>query len=146
MQMTRRELREQAFLLIYQRMFGGGEEIMEEKECSMWEYEENEFTTKLVTETEANALLIDAEIEKYLKGWKLSRITSVSRAALRMGICEIEYLKTPAAIVINEIVELVKKYSVQPDPSFVNGVLSSFVKENACETANNADGAEEIKA
>ncbi len=123
--MTRREQREQAFLLIYQNLFG---EEIEKEECTLWEYEENEFTTSLVNGVSEKKEELDSIIEKFLKGWTIKRLSSVSLAVLRMAVYEMKYVGTPASVVINEAVELVKSYSLPPDPSFVNGVLSSVEK------------------
>lgn len=123
--MTRREQREQAFLLIYQNIFN---QEVEKEDLTIWEYEENEFTTALVSGVSEKAEELDLIIEKFLKGWTIKRLSSVSLAVLRMAVYEMKYLKTPASVVINEAVELTKSYSLAPDPSFVNGVLSSVEK------------------
>ena len=123
--MTRREQREQAFLLIYQSLFN--EEIAKE-DLTIWDYEENEFTTNLVNGVADTNEELDDIIEKFLKGWTIKRLSSVSLTVLRMAVYEMKYLKTPASVVINEAVELTKSYSLAPDPSFVNGVLSSVEK------------------
>lgn len=123
--MTRREQREQAFLLIYQNIFN---QEVEKEDLTIWEYEENEFTTALVNGVSEKAEELDLIIEKFLKGWTIKRLSSVSLAVLRMAVYEMKYLKTPASVVINEAVELTKSYSLAPDPSFVNGVLSSVEK------------------
>lgn len=123
--MTRREQREQAFLLIYQNLFN---EDISKEELTIWDYEENEFTTALVNGVSDTKEELDEEIEKFLKGWTIKRLSSVSLAVLRMAVYEMKYLKTPASVVINEAVELTKNYSLAPDPSFVNGVLSSVEK------------------
>ena len=123
--MTRREQREQAFLLIYQSLFN--EEIAKE-DLTIWDYEENEFTTNLVNGVADTKEELDDIIEKFLKGWTIKRLSSVSLTVLSMAVYEMKYLKTPASVVINEAVELTKSYSLAPDPSFVNGVLSSVEK------------------
>ena len=103
--MTRREQREQAFLLIYQSLFN--EEIAKE-DLTIWDYEENEFTTALVNGVADTKEELDDIIEKFLKGWTIKRLSSVSLAVLRMAVYEMKYLKTPASVVINEAVELTK--------------------------------------
>ena len=74
---------------------------------------------------------IDAIISSKLKsGWKLSRISRVSLAVLRIAVYEMKYIDDiPVSVSINEAVELSKKFTVQEDTSFINGVLGSVAKE-----------------
>ena len=70
-------------------------------------------------------------IKKNLKqDWKIERISKVTLAILKLAIYEIVYAKIPFKVVINEAVELAKKYGEETAPSFVNGILASIVKEN----------------
>ena len=126
--MTRTEQREQAFLVLFEGLFNAESKTEEEKETSLWEYDDNPFTYELVKGVNDNLQVIDETIEKYLSGWSLKRITSVSKTVLRLCTYEILFSETPDEVAINEAVELCKKYSLPPDPSFVNGVLSSVVK------------------
>ena len=73
---------------------------------------------------------IDAKISENLKkGWKISRISKVSLALLRLAVYEILYRDdVPTSVSINEAVELSKKYTVKEDTSFINGVLGSVAK------------------
>ena len=74
---------------------------------------------------------ITSIIEKNLKqDWKLERISKVSLAILKLAIYEILYAGIPFKVVINEAVELAKKYGEDTAPQFVNGILASVVKEN----------------
>ncbi|MDO4748022.1 MAG: transcription antitermination factor NusB [Eubacteriales bacterium] len=76
-----------------------------------------------------------AEIDKYIsdnlkQGWKISRISKVSYAVMRLAIFEMLYVEdVPVSVSINEAVELAKKYSVPDDSAFVNGVLGSISKK-----------------
>lgn len=126
--MTRTEQREQAFLVIFEGLFNAESNTLDERETSLWEYEDNPFTSELVKGVNENLKVIDETIEKYLNGWSLKRISSVSKTVLRLAVYEILFSETPKEVAINEAVELCKKYSLPPDPSFVNGVLSSVVK------------------
>lgn len=74
---------------------------------------------------------IDALISTKLKsGWKLSRISRVSLAVLRLAVYEMKYIEDiPVSVSINEAVELSKKFTVQEDTSFINGVLGAIAKE-----------------
>lgn len=71
---------------------------------------------------------IDSIIETYSKGWKISRLAKVDLTVLRLSIYELIYSDTPGSVVINEAVELAKKYGTEKSGAFVNGVLSSVIK------------------
>ena len=72
---------------------------------------------------------IDELITKYTKNWNLSRMASVDRNILRVAIYELVFYKeTPVNVVINEVVELAKKFSTNESGGFVNGILDK-VKE-----------------
>ena len=70
---------------------------------------------------------LESIIEKYLKGYTLNRIFKVDLSILKLAIYEMLYSneKTPSKVIINEAVELAKKYSTDKSYSFVNGVLAS---------------------
>ncbi len=73
---------------------------------------------------------LDETIVRYLNGWKLERISRVARAVLELSIFEILHIDdVPAGAAVNEAVELCKKYDEPSTAAFVNGVLSSFLKE-----------------
>lgn len=70
-------------------------------------------------------------IKKNLKqDWKIERISKVTLAILKLATYEIVYAKIPFKVVINEAVELAKKYGEDTSSAFVNGILASIVKEN----------------
>lgn len=130
--MTRHEEREQAFILLFEKAFNAETEIAELYDCAI----ENEvitgseFIRSLVFKTWENVENIDSVIEKYSVGWKISRISKVALAVLRLAVCEILYFEDiPAGVSINEAVELCKKYAAKDDASFVNGLLGSAAKE-----------------
>ena len=78
----------------------------------------------------SNSEAIDGYIVKYLKGWKLSRLSKVNLAVLRLAFYEIIFEDSvPSAVAVNEAVELAKKYSGEDDYSFVNGVLRSYLRD-----------------
>ena len=62
--------------------------------------------------------------------WKLSRISKMDLAILKLAIYEIKFSDVPYKVSINEAVELAKKYGEDKSKNFVNGVLASIVKEN----------------
>ena len=63
------------------------------------------------------------------KDWTLERISKINIALLKLAIYEIKYTDTPFKVVINEVVDLAKKYSEETAPAFINGVLASVVAE-----------------
>ena len=70
-------------------------------------------------------------IKKNLKkDWKIDRLSKVTLAILKIAIYELIYTKVPFKVVINEAVELAKKYGEDSAPTFINGILASVVKEN----------------
>ena len=72
---------------------------------------------------------IDGYIEKFAKGWKISRISRTALAVLRVAVYEILYVSdVPSGVAISEAVELSKGYDVPETVSFINGVLGSFVR------------------
>ncbi len=67
----------------------------------------------------------DALIGPLLEGWTLERLPTIDRIVLRMGVFELRHrTETPPPVVINEAVELAKKFSTEDSGRFVNGVLS----------------------
>lgn len=73
---------------------------------------------------------LDEKITKYLKGWKITRLTNVDLTILRIATYELLYEKqTPNSVVINEAVILAGKFDDEKAKSFVNGTLSSINKE-----------------
>ena len=61
---------------------------------------------------------------------KIERISKINLVLLKLAIYEILYTETPFKVVINEAVELAKKYGDDTSPNFVNGILASIVKES----------------
>lgn len=72
---------------------------------------------------------LDEYIEKYSKGWKLSRISRTALSILRTALFEVLYMEeVPDSVAINEAVELSKGYEEQETVSFINGILGSFMR------------------
>jgi N utilization substance protein B len=73
---------------------------------------------------------IDAIIERHSANWKLSRMPAVDRNVLRVAIAElIGFPGTPSPIVINEALEIARRYSAPESINFLNGVLDAIAKE-----------------
>lgn len=130
--LTRREEREQAFILLFEKSFNEDVAVSELYEMAV-ENEiiaESEFAKNLAVKVIDNLEVIDASVEKHSVKWKMNRISKVALAVMRLAICEILfYDDIPVGVSINEAVELCKKYASKDDYSFVNGILSSIAKE-----------------
>ena len=88
---------------------------------------------------------IDGLIERHAHGWRVERISRTALAVLRIALCEILYMDdVPAAVAINEAVELDKGYDEPDTVAFVNGVLGGFLRAEMPdeEMPESTDGAE----
>ena len=129
--MTRREEREQAFILVFQQLINRNtiEEIIDAAEESA-EVRIAEFAERLASGMEENSAVVDDKIEKNIRGWSMTRLSKVSFALLRVAIYEMLYVDSiPVSVSINEAVDLAKKYGGADDAPFINGVLGSVAKE-----------------
>ncbi len=126
----RREDRQQAVELVYERMFRDdtAEEVYEDAFHAR-DAQIGDYTREVVEGVEAHTEEIDALIESNLKGWKLNRISKMSLAVMRVSVYEMKYIKSvPVSVSINEAVNLAKNYSTDKDGAFVNGVLGAVAK------------------
>lgn len=87
-----------------------------------------EFANALFEGAAREVAFADAQIAKHAVDWKLERIAAIDRAILRLGIYEMHREETPARIVINESVELAKKFSSEDASAFVNAILDTVRK------------------
>lgn len=133
--MTRHEMREYAFMLVFERALTGEDitEILEtakETDAVLL----NDVVIATFQGVEQNRDQIDAAITPHLKKWTLDRITKVSLAVLRVAVYEILFVDTiEADIAVSEAVKICEKYTTKEDTSFVNGVLGSLVREYRAE-------------
>lgn len=74
---------------------------------------------------------LQTEISKHLKGFTIERVFKVDLAILILAFYEIKNKTSDAKLVVNEAVELAKKYSTPKSYSFINGVIASYIKDNA---------------
>ncbi len=87
------------------------------------------FTEELVRGVASHREQIDQIIDEFSTNWTLERMSRVDLAILRMATCELLFQqKTPASVVINEAVEVGKRYGTQETPSFVNGLLDKVAR------------------
>ncbi len=128
--MTRRYARELALQTLYSVEVGKHDPAtaLEETLASPNASEQRSFVRDLVFGTIEHVAESDALIAPLLEGWTLDRLPLLDRIVLRMSVYELTFHKeTPRAVVINEAVELVKKFSTEASGRFVNGVLASAV-------------------
>ena len=71
---------------------------------------------------------LDEIIQKHCENWRFERLAAIDRAILRLAIHEMSASDTPAKVVLNEAVEMAKKFSSEDSGAFVNGVLDSVHK------------------
>ncbi len=97
------------------------------------------YIRKLVQGVADHGYELDRYIEKYAVGWKFERIPLVAAAIMRVAMYEILYMPDiPTAAAINEAVEITKKYESPDVVRFVNGILGTFVRQEAPEAATPA--------
>lgn len=90
----------------------------------------DEFMEQLARGTSEMAGDIDQRISSKSENWRLERMPAVDRNILRMAIYEMSSAGTPAAIVIDEALELARQFSGEESVSFVNGILDAVLKQN----------------
>ena len=88
-----------------------------------------EFYEKLFSATVANSEKIDGIITSTSKNWDLERMSAIDRCVLRLAVCEMIFLAdAPVPVIMDEAIELAKKYSTENSGKFVNGVLDRICK------------------
>ena len=129
--MTRREAREQAFIVVFEKIFDNDATISEivttAKDTDLLKI--NGYAESVLNEVEANSEEIDSIIEANSQDWTIQRLPKVTLAILRLAIAEIKYIdEVPNGVAVNEAVELAKTYGTSEDASFINGVLGAVAK------------------
>ncbi len=131
-QMNRRQEREAAFMLIFERSFHkeeSPEEIYEHARQAR-DIEESEYVRRVFFGVEANKEELDGAIEKYSRGWKTARISHVSRSIMELSIYEMRYCpEIPLRVSMNEAIELARRYDEEAARPFVNGILNAVAEE-----------------
>ncbi len=129
--MTRSELREKCMIILYQI------DIYKEKNI---EYDisnvikenvdiDNEFVKEIVTGTLDNIKDLDEKANKYMQSWSVDRIDKTGASIMRMALYELSFTDTPEIVVINEAVELAKKYSDESVRKIINAALDKYIRE-----------------
>ena len=128
MKLTRTEAREKIMVILYQIDFYKKENIEYNLEDVFHENLEmdNKYVKDIVNGVLENQDKIDETINKYLDNWDLDRLGKTDRAILRLSTYEMMYYDTPKVVVINEAVELAKKYSDDKVVKLINAVLDKI--------------------
>ncbi|MBR0429723.1 MAG: transcription antitermination factor NusB [Lachnospiraceae bacterium] len=130
--MTRREIREETFKLVFQKEFYNAEELPEQMTLFLGENPEASEEEKEQMDARVKAIIeklpeIDAIIDGVAEGWKTNRMGKVELAIIRLATYEIKFEDLAAGIAINEAVEMAKRYGGDNSGAFVNGILAKVV-------------------
>jgi transcription antitermination protein NusB len=133
--MNRRKARELALQMLFQYEFTGHRSdfrAIEDLDPAKKEHKEiKQFSEELVNGTLTHLEEIDSRIQKAAEHWKLERMASVDRNIMRFAVYEILYRNDiPAAVTINESLEIAKKFSSLEAASFINGLLDKIARES----------------
>jgi N utilization substance protein B len=129
---TRREIREHIFLMLFRKDFYNIEELNEQMKLYMEELVEPETKENLYITERFQSIVdkleeIDQIISEISSGWRLNRMGKVDLTILRLAVFEIKFdEEMPIKVAINEAVELAKKFGGDDSPGFVNGVLAKL--------------------
>ena len=128
--MKRRRAREAALQVLFQMDLGklSLDEALATVATPEWSGEDRKLVLTLARGTREHLTQIDALIARVAEHWTLERMATVDRNILRMAVCELQYTDTPRGAVINEAVELAKRYSTEESGRFVNGLLGQIVR------------------
>lgn len=132
MQLTRSELRVKIMIILYQIDIYKQGKIPFEIDAVINENTEisNEFVKEVVYGVNTYYDELNDLANKYLENWDINRLDKTGASILRMGLYELKYTETPRIVVINEAVELAKKYSDDSVRKMINAVLDKYIKDN----------------
>ena len=128
----RKLAREVAFKMIFENLFRQSEEFNEDcfvvlKDDESLSEEDSAFSKCLFDAYIQNKQLLLNVVAPALNGYEISRAYKVDLALIMLAVAEIKFVGTDKKIVINEIVNMAKKFSTDKSPKFVNGVLATLV-------------------
>lgn len=132
--MSRTELREHIFRMLFRIEFNSAEEMKEQEGFYFDDLEEATGKDQEYILDKYRAIVekkeeIDTLLNEVSEGWKTTRMNRVDLTIMRLAVYEIKWDEdVPTGVAINEAVELAKKYSSDDGPSFVNGILAKVVK------------------
>ena len=90
---------------------------------------ENEFVKDICFGVVTHEIELDELANKHIKDWTIDRLDKTGAAILRIALYELKYTETPAIVVINEAIELAKKYSDEAVRKIINAVLDKIIRE-----------------
>ncbi len=131
--MSRREIREQIFKLLFRAEFHEREEMPEQLQFFMEELGQEENKDTQYIKGKFGKVLermdeLDAMVNQVAQGWKTSRMGKADLAIIRLAVYEMKFEEdVPEGVAINEAVELAKIYGTDDSSSFVNGILAKLV-------------------
>lgn len=131
--MTRKQAREETFILIFERQFNNDplDELLE-LAVEVRDIEPDDYIKQVFFGVYEDVEELDKIISDCAVGWSILRISKTALAVLRLALFEIKFMTDiPVSVSINEAVELCKKYATKEDASFVNGILATVSKQNA---------------
>ena len=127
---TRSELREKCMIILYQwdlyREYNPHIDIDELIKNNL--DIDNDFVRDIIYGVITHINEIDELANKYMNNWSINRLDKAGAAILRIGLFELEYTDTPDIVVINEAIELAKKYSDDSVRKIINAVLDKVIK------------------
>ncbi|MBE7083656.1 MAG: transcription antitermination protein NusB [Clostridiales bacterium] len=127
----RSQAREAVFKLIFSQLFNPNDEGLFTVLCKELNENDSKFAKDLLEAVKCGEEKYLSEVERLAIGYKLNRLHLADKCALVIGMAELNRFKeTPVAVVINETVNLVAKYSTENSTDFVNGILAEYVREN----------------
>ncbi len=128
---TRSYLREKAMIIIYQISIDEENKIDYDLDAKIRENLEvdNEFVKEIVYGVETYKDELDKIANKHMVDWDINRIDKTGKAILEIALFELKYTDTPEVVVINEAIELAKKYSDDSVRKIINAVLDKVIKE-----------------
>lgn len=95
------------------------------------EGEVKNYAVTIAEKFQENHEYIDSQIQKFAKGWDIQRLVKMDKDILRIAIIELLYVKdAPMKVIVDEALELAKKYSTDESSSFINGILAKVIVEN----------------
>ncbi len=127
----RRKSREYALQMLFQWEMGKQDPSRIEDGFSRAQKSTREFANQLFENAAARAEELDPIISTHAKNWRIERMPAIDKAILRLSLAEMRTTSTPAKVVINEAVELAKKFSSEDAAPFINGILDAAAKSFA---------------
>lgn len=121
--------REAVFKYIYSRLFNKNDEGLFDVLCRELNQQDKDFAKQLLDHVDANEGKYLESIESIVTSYKLNRVYSADKCVILMGMAELDnFPQTDTAVIIDESVNLVAKYSSENSTDFVNGVLAEYAK------------------